>query len=222
MVELHTFGRLLGDRTRAGILTLLLDGRALTGTELARHLQVAPSTVSEHLGTLLDGGLVRVEAQGRHRYWRLAGPDVAELLETMGAAAPDVAPVPTRAPHALAVARSCYDHLAGSLGVAIYCSLEADGHLVDEGDRTSITPSGDERLAGLGVDVDALRAGRRPVARSCLDWTERSPHLAGAAGAALFDALLRRRWVRKAAQPRAVTVTDAGRRELEREFGWRT
>jgi DNA-binding transcriptional ArsR family regulator len=220
--ELVRVGELLSDPTRTGILTALLDGRARTGGELARHLEVAPSTVSEHLGKLLDGGFVRVEAQGRHRYWRLAGPAIAELLETIGAAAPAAVPPRVRAPAALAVARSCYDHLAGALAVAIFDRLLADGHLAEVRERLEITRGGTERLAALGVDTGALLATRRPVVRACLDWTERSHHLAGASGAALFETFQAKGWLRRGTRPRHVDLTDPGRRAFARHFGWRS
>jgi DNA-binding transcriptional ArsR family regulator len=219
--RLEVVGRLLADATRAGVLVALLDGRARTGGELARHLHVAPSTISEHLGKLLDAGFVRVDAQGRHRYWRLASPTIAELLETIGATAPSTTLPRANAPAALIVARSCYDHLAGALAVATYDRLIADDHLAEDRDHLEITPRGIERLASLGVDASALIATRRPIARSCLDWTERTYHLGGAAGAALFETFQAKRWLRRGTRPRHVEITDTGRRAFARHFGWR-
>jgi DNA-binding transcriptional ArsR family regulator len=220
--RLSTIGSLLADDTRADILTVLMDGRAHTGSELARHVGVAPSTTSEHLSKLLDAGLVAVEPQGRHRYFRLASSDIAQLLETLGATpSPTPAPRPS-VPAALAFARRCYDHLAGELAVQIYDELVARAHL-REGDeqRLVLTRSGAELFETIGVDTRSIGSGRRPGARRCLDWTERRHHLAGAAGAALLDALLSNRWVVQGPRPRSLRVTDAGRKALEGAFALR-
>ena len=212
-------GALLADGTRASMLSVLMDGRARTAGELARQVGVAPSTASEHLARLLDAQFVAVAAQGRHRYYRLAGPDVAELLERLGAIeVPSMArrKLTTSAPSELLHARSCYDHLAGRLGVRIHDFLLDGGHLVRDYDHhLTVTPSGREVLEGLGVDVDAAVRATRPTARSCVDWTERRHHLAGATGAALFDALLARRWLVRGTRPRSVRVTTAGQRGLD-------
>jgi DNA-binding transcriptional ArsR family regulator len=211
-------GAVLADQTRSSLLTVLMDGRARTGGELARLVGVAPSTMSQHLSRLLDARFVAVEAQGRHRYFRLAGPEIANLLESLGTI--DVPPstrdsLPVKAPPELQHARSCYDHLAGQLGVRIYDRLLADGHLHRTDDHLTLTASGDALLAGLGVDMHAVRSSARPVARSCLDWTERRHHLAGAAGAGLFEALLARRWIMRGSRPRSLCITDAGQRGLQ-------
>lgn len=211
-------GSLLADGTRASMLSVLMDGRARTAGELARQVGVAPSTASDHLSRLLDAQFVTVDAQGRHRYYRLAGPDVAQLLETLGAIeVPSTArrKPTTSAPAELLSARSCYDHLAGRLGVRIYDFLLDSGHLVRGDDHLTVTPSGRAVLEGLGVDVDAAVRATRPTARSCVDWTERRHHLAGATGAALFDALLARCWLVRGTRPRSVRVTTAGQRGLD-------
>ena len=211
-------GALLADQTRSSLLAVLMDGRARTGGELARQVGVAPSTASQHLSRLLDAGFVAVDAQGRHRYFRLAGPEIAELLESLGAV--DLPSPPRdaggpRAPSDLQYARSCYDHLAGQLGVRIYDHLLANGHLQRSDEHLTVTPSGRALLSELGVDFNAVRGASRPLARSCLDWTERRHHLAGAAGAALFQALLTRKWVVRGSRPRSVRITDAGQRGLD-------
>ena len=217
--QLAAIGSLLGDGTRSEILLALLDGRARTGSELARHLSLARSTVSEHLSRLLDGGLVVVEAQGRHRYYRLAGVEVARLLETIGTAGVGSGPPAPRAPVDLALARTCYDHLAGSLAVELHRRLVQHEHLVIDADGTGrLAPSGEQLLAGLGIDPAALTAGRRPIVRACLDWTERRHHLAGAAGAALLAALLEHGWLREGNRPRVLVVTESGRRVLPSLF----
>jgi DNA-binding transcriptional ArsR family regulator len=215
-------GALLADPTRAQILVALMDGRARTGSELARHVGVAASTTSEHLGKLLDAALVCVEAQGRHRYWRLASASVAELLETLGASTSAVMPLPPapRAPANLARARSCYDHLAGEIAVAIFDRLVADEHLAEVDHGLVVTPQGVERFASFGVDVAAMTSARRPLARACLDWTERKHHLGGAAGRALFDAFQTSGWLRRGRQPRTIHLTDTGRKALHENFGW--
>ena len=221
--RLTEIGAVLADRTRATLLVALMDGRAHTAGELARHAGVAPSTVSGHLGRLLDADFVAQEAQGRHRYFRLAGREVAAMLEALGAAdSPErrsAAPGP-QAPSDLIYARSCYDHLAGTLAVRLHDRLLADDHLRSDDDgRLVLTVSGEALLAGLGIDTGALRRAARPTARSCLDWTERRHHLAGAAGTALFDASLARRWLVRGARPRSIRVTDAGQRGLHERFG---
>ncbi|MET8042820.1 winged helix-turn-helix domain-containing protein [Micromonospora sp. NPDC005215] len=208
---------LLADGTRAGICVALLDGRAWTAGELARRAGVAPSTASDHLTRLVHGGLLVEERQGRHRYLRLAGPSVAQLIEDLAGYAP-APPAPAgslraaTASAALAYARTCYDHLAGRLGVLVYDALVADGRL----DRTSgltLTAEGWAWAAELGVLVDALRAARRPAVRDCLDWTERRPHLAGALGAALRDRFTDLGWI-TSGTGRAVRLTPTGRTAL--------
>jgi DNA-binding transcriptional ArsR family regulator len=208
--RLSTIGSLLADETRAEILTLLMDGRAHTGSELARQVGVAASTTSEHLSKLLDAGMVAVEPQGRHRYFRLASTDVAELLETLGAAPTPTAAPRSSAPAALAFARTCYDHLAGELAVRLYDHLIARAHLHEVDDLLALTPSGLELFDSIGVDTQAIRSSKRPTVRRCMDWTERRHHLAGAAGAALLDALLANRWITRGPRPRSVRLTNAG------------
>ena len=214
---LARLGALLADETRAEILCALMDGRAHTGSELARHIGVAASTMSEHLSRLLDGEIVTVEAQGRHRYWRLANRRVAELLETLGANA--TAPTDPKAPAALTHARTCYDHLAGELAVNIYDQLLADDHLKFEGDRLDVTATGYELLDAIGVDIYDIRGATRAKARPCLDWTQRRHHLAGAAGKALFDALTANDWTKPGRHPRSIRITETGRTEISRRLG---
>jgi DNA-binding transcriptional ArsR family regulator len=212
----------LASPARAAIACQLLSGTAHTGRELARHAGVAPSTASEHLGRLLDAGLLAVEAQGRHRYYRLADRGVAALLETMLAALPqppDLGPPPgPRLPAGLAFARSCYDHLAGRLGVAVHDRLvELDAVRLGPA-GVVLTEGGVELLGGLGVVVVPERG--RPTARQCLDWSQRRHHLAGTAGARLLDALLGRGWLhRGAARPRELRLSRAGREGLRTTLG---
>ncbi|WP_328416464.1 winged helix-turn-helix domain-containing protein [Micromonospora sp. NBC_00389] len=208
---------LLADGTRAGICLALLDGRAWTAGELARRAGVAPSTASDHLTRLVRGGLLVEERQGRHRYLRLAGPSVAQLIENLVGHAP-APPAPTGSLRAastgaaLAYARTCYDHLAGRLGVLMYDALLADGRL-DRASGLTLTPDGWAWAAGLGVPVDVLRTARRPVVRDCLDWTERRSHLAGALGTALCRRFAELGWTAPGAG-RAVRLTATGRPAL--------
>ncbi|MFE9693579.1 ArsR/SmtB family transcription factor [Micromonospora sp. NPDC005806] len=213
---------LLADRTRAGFCLALLDGRAWTAGELARAAGVAPSTASDHLTRLVQGGLLVEERQGRHRYVRLAGPSAAQLIEDLAGHAP-APPAPPRtlraasAGAALAYARTCYDHLAGRLGVLLHDAL-LDRGVLDRTGGLAVTPDGMAWLAELGVPVEALRAARRPLVRDCLDWTERRPHLAGALGAALCRRFLDLGWTARGTG-RAVRLTPAGRPALAAALG---
>ncbi|MGH3735070.1 MAG: ArsR/SmtB family transcription factor [Micromonosporaceae bacterium] len=211
---------LLAEPHRASICLALLDRRAWTAGELARLTGVAASTMSAHLDRLVAGGLVVTERQGRHRYVRLAGVRAAQLLEELTGYADPVSPPRSlraaNATRALAAARTCYDHLAGLLGVGVLDTL-ADRGLVEVGTGIAITGNGVGWFADLGVDIAALRGARRPVTRACLDWTERRSHLAGAAGAALCQRCFDLGWIERAASrnsaaTRAVRVTPAGRR----------
>lgn len=210
-------GSLLADPSRSQILCALMDGRAHTGSELSRHIGVAASTISEHLSRLLDAGMVAVEAQGRHRYYRLAGADIAELLETLGASI--TTPASPKAPADLRYARTCYDHLAGELAVAIYDQLLLGGHLVEIDHHLMIEPSGLDLFAAVGVDTIAITNATRPKARSCLDWTQRRHHLAGAAGKELLIAFKANNWVRSGNRPRSIRLSETGRTEIAGNFG---
>src|SRR5215207_37860 len=222
--ELAALAGLLADRTRAEFCLALLDGRAWTASELARHAGVAPSTASEHLTRLIAGGLLAEERQGRHRYVRLADPQVASLLESLTA---HIGPAPMRigslravtASEALARGRTCYDHLAGRLGVAVTDAMTAAG-LLDQDTGFALTDAGVEWLTGpVGVDPERLRSRSRPLARACLDWTERRPHLAGLAGAQLCARFRENGWLRSVGGGRAVRTTPAGDAALRALLG---
>jgi DNA-binding transcriptional ArsR family regulator len=218
--DLQRIGALLGDRVRATMLTALLSGHAQSASALAATAGASPSLTSAHLRKLLDGGLVTVEQSGRRRLYRLASPQVAELLEAVMLVAPDQ-PVASlrqanRRAH-LRGARLCYDHLAGVLGVAVTEALVARTALADAHGGFGVTAGGEALFAELAVDVAGLRRARRPLTRACLDWTERRPHLAGGLGAALASALLERRWVTRRPGSRGLEVTVAGRQGLA---GW--
>ncbi|HEX5994349.1 MAG TPA: winged helix-turn-helix domain-containing protein [Jiangellales bacterium] len=208
--------RLIGDPARAAMLDALMSGEALTSGELARAARVSAATASGHLSRLLAGGLVEVVAAGRHRYYRLASPEVGHVLEALSLVGTD-RPVITslraaRADEAMRLARTCYDHLAGRLGVAVHDALIERGGLSAGGDGYLLTPSGEALLCGLGVATGAARALRRQFARPCLDFTQRRPHLAGALGAALCARLIELGWLaRRASGQRALKITDTGR-----------
>ncbi|MDM4721907.1 helix-turn-helix domain-containing protein [Micromonospora sp. WMMA1363] len=219
--DLAALAGLLADATRASFCLALLDGRAWTAIELARHAGVAASTATEHLNLLVGGGLLAQERQGRHRYVRLADPDTAQLIENLAAMAPRRA-TPSRSlsavnrSRALARARTCYDHLAGALGVTITEAMTGRG-LLDWERGLTLTGIGTVWLSELGI-ASAL-ATRRPPVRSCLDWTERRPHLAGAVGAAICRHAFDSRWITRIGTSRAVALTDAGRRALQDHLG---
>src|SRR5262245_1031064 len=213
----------IGEPARARMLYQLADGRARTSTELAAIADITPSTASVHLHRLKAERLVQVLAQGKHRYYSLAGADVAAALEALsvlagGAGEPFAPTTPVR----LRGARTCYDHLAGTLGVQLHDRLVALKWLriTNRGGAAyDLTESGAKELALLGVDLDRIRTSRRRFAFACLDWSERRPHLGGALGAALLEIALKRRWIERDLDSRALAVTPVGRRELRARFG---
>ena len=207
----------IGEPARARMLYCLLDRRARTSTELAALAEITPSTASVHLQRLRDRRLVKVFAQGRHRYYSLDGPDVAAALEALSVVGGvSGRPFEPATPAALRAARSCYDHIAGALGVAIFDRCVALGWLsAPAADQScDLTPSGRAAFERLGVDVAAARQSHRRFAFACLDWSERRPHLAGALGAAVLAAALRKSWVRRDLDSRILHLTGRGRREL--------
>lgn len=212
----------LAEPARLRMVAALAGGRALPAVELARAAGVRPPTAASHLARLLEAGLVVDERQGRHRYFRLASPAVATALEALSQLAPAHRVTSLRAASAsghLALARTCYDHLAGRLGVAIHDALLARGALQPAPGGYELGPRGPELFAELGVDVEAARRARRAFAPACLDWSERTHHLAGALGAALAARLLDRGWVRRGSGSRAVEVAPSGRRGLQATLG---
>jgi hypothetical protein len=196
-----------------------MEGRALTATEQALECGVAPSTASSHLEKLAAAGLVAVARQGRHRYFRLAGPEVAAALESLMAIAPRGGPsAAARRPRDLALrrARVCYDHLAGEVAVELWARLRERRWVRAAGDEIALTPAGEEGFRRLGIDLESLRARRRPLCRPCLDWSERRFHLAGALGAALLERLLARRLARREVGSRALVLSPRGAAFLDR------
>jgi len=220
--RLAEIAALFGDPTRAGIVTSLWDGRARPAGELARLAGVTPATASGHLARLVEGGVLRVEPRGRHRYYRIAGPGVADALETLGQLlSPKVASPANGVPEPLAQARMCYDHVAGRLGVGITEALLERRLLQWREQSFALSTAGRRWFERNGVDVGALERGRRPLLRGCLDWTERREHLGGALGAALAMHLLERDWIRRERGSRALLVTREGRTGLSRTLGVR-
>jgi DNA-binding transcriptional ArsR family regulator len=214
---------LLGDPARANMLAALMDGRALTAKELAYAAHVSPQTTSGHLGKLTQAGLLILQKQGRHRYYQLASPLVGQMLEGIMAVAGAAEPATPRSStwrggEALRTARSCYDHLAGRLGVGLADSLCERGHLALTADGGEVTDSGHRFLRAFGA---APEPGRRVFCRPCLDWSERRPHIAGRLGAALACRCFELGWIARQRDTRAVAITEAGRAGFAAQFGVR-
>ncbi len=215
---------LIGEPTRAAMLAALLGGKALTASELAHGAAVSPQTASTHLARLVEGGLLSVVASGRHRYYRLAGPEVAHLLETLATVAPPAAVRSLRqseAARAVRFARTCYDHLAGTVGVALSERLIEHELIATTEAGYQVTAAGLMWLEKHAIDVEQVMGRRRVAARACLDWSERRNHLAGAFGAAMTNWLLDQRWIERSAHGRAVRLSEAGREGFLREWGLR-
>jgi DNA-binding transcriptional ArsR family regulator len=213
----------IAEPARTRMLYALLDGRARTSTELAIVAEVSPSTASVHLARLRERRLLKMHAQGKHHYYSLADAQVATALEALSVVAGQPRDrFEPNTPHRLRAARTCYDHMAGALAVALHDRLFALRWLkrerADDIDY-GVTAAGTEALAGLGVDMEAARAARRRFACACLDWSERRPHLAGAIGAELLNVALRSRWVTRDLDSRALSMTSAGKREMRARFG---
>lgn len=219
---------LAGDPARASILHALMDGRALTASELASVAGVTPQTASGHLARMTEAGLLSVEKQGRHRYFRLASAAVARMVEGLMQAAAELAPPRRRIAtgprdQALRTARTCYDHIAGRLGVALADALVAGGHAELAPDGGLVTERGFAFLSGLGIDLqDPDRpSSRRVLCRPCLDWSERRPHIGGRLGAELCSKSLASGWVRRGEMARVLTITPKGYRAFREIFGAR-
>lgn len=217
-LDLAGVASVMGDPARARMLTALMGGMALTATELSTEADVAASTASAHLAKLCQAGLLSLTVQGRHRYFRIADPAIAEAIEQLtgiAATAPRHRTGP--ADPALRRARVCYDHLAGERGVWLFDALRRAGILTGP-DATDVSAEGERFFAAHSIDVIQLSRGQRPLCRTCIDWSERRRHLAGALGAALLERILALRWARRRPGSRALEFTPAGERTLERLF----
>jgi DNA-binding transcriptional ArsR family regulator len=222
--ELADLAALIADPGRALILSRLMDGRPQTAGELALAAGVTPQTASWHLGRLVQHALLKVERRGPRRLYRLATPLVAQILEgmmTVAVTGPPGSRSPSRIDAAMRRARTCYDHLAGELGVALADALRERDYLVLDQEVGELTAAGTAFLGSLGVDLHAPARHRRVLCRPCLDWSERRPHLAGRAGAALADLAFQRDWIRRRPQGRSVEITDAGLDAFPSLFGVR-
>ena len=217
---------LMGDPARAAMLQLLMDGRAHTASELALNSGITAQTASGHLSRMVDANLLAARAQGRNRFYRLASTDVAHAIESLMALAgkraePASKTAAWRRDPDLRFCRTCYDHLAGQVGIAVTDSLTQHGHLEPKGARDwKLTGTGELFCQRLGVDLaGARKAGTRHFARQCLDWSERRPHISGALGAAIADTFFKKGWAERLRHGRTVRLTDSGRRALTRDFG---
>lgn len=222
--EVSRIAAAIGEPARARILYSLMDGHARTSTELSVVAEVSPSTASVHLHRLKTAHLIKVFAQGKHRFYSLEGPNVASALEGLsvlagGSRGKFVPGTPSR----LRAARTCYDHIAGTAGVLLHDRFTALGWLsagaAGEGTVYDLSEEGTKALEALGIDIQATRRLRRRFACACLDWSERRPHVGGALGAALLKAALKKKWVVQELDSRALSVTSLGRREMLTQFG---
>ena len=211
--------RTIGDPTRIRMLTLLMEGRALTAKELAHGTAVEPATATAHLRRLLDDALVLATTQGRHKYFRLASCHVAECVESLLALAVQRRPTPRTALQPIHQARFCYDHLAGRLGVEITAAMLERKFLRADGKTFLVSKTGERWFSDLGVSIDAVRARRRVFACACLDWSERKDHLGGALGAAFADQLLQAGWLKRKPGTRVAVVTTLGAKNLVQQLG---
>lgn len=215
--DIARIAALVADPARSSMLLALMDGRALTATELSSLAGVTKQTASSHLAKLVDGEVLQMEAQGRHRYFRLAGAHVAALIEALMVFTSDAAPVRTgpREP-ALRKARVCYDHLAGEMGVALYDRARDAGWLADD---LGVTDKGWSKFSAIGVTPDSLPRSNRPHCRACLDWSQRRHHLAGMIGKATLDRLFALSWARRLPASRVVAFTPEGERRFREWIG---
>jgi len=216
---------LVGDPARANMLTALMSGRALTATELAHEAGVTPQTASSHIAKLQDGGLVATEKQGRHRYHRLTGPDVAVVLEGLMGLAARVGHLRTRTgpkDPALRRARVCYDHLAGDLGVQMFDAMVKQRLVRQDRETVSLSPRGERFVEDFGIDLASIGGARRPLCKTCLDWSARRSHLAGALGSAMLARMYELKWASREAGSRIVSFTRNGERQFQALFGTET
>jgi DNA-binding transcriptional ArsR family regulator len=217
--DISSVAALISEPARGQILITLLDGRSLPATELAHRAGITCQTASSHLAKLTEGGLLQVIPQGRHRYYRIANARVAELLESMARFSPRKETCRAEPKSLIEIARTCYNHLAGSLAVRITEAIVGQGLLREVGRDYQVTKKGEQWFPDLGIDIDGLRKSGRVFARQCIDWSERRNHLAGALGSALAQHLFELGWIERVRESRAVRITEIGRRELKRLLG---
>jgi len=212
---------LIGDPTRASILWTLMDGRAFTATELAVSVNTSPQNISMHLGKLLDADLLCVEKQGRHKYYRFSNKEVAYALEAMASLVPkpEVASKnKTENYPPIKFCRTCYDHLAGKIGVALTDSLLEQKIIVNQNNTFEISSDGKKWFSDFGINLEEAQKQKRIFLKPCLDWSERRNHIAGSIGTLLFNKMLKEDWLRKTENSRAITVTGKGEKELLKYF----
>jgi DNA-binding transcriptional ArsR family regulator len=219
--DIARIANLVGDPARANMLTALMGGTALTASELAMEAGVTLPTASSHLAKLMDGGLLTVVSQGRHRYYGLATPQVAAMIEAITGVAAAVGPQRVRpGPREATMreARVCYDHLAGERAVTMFDSLVARGVLAEENGEIGLGKAGRGFFEAVGIDTAGLSKGRRPLCRACLDWSARRSHLAGALGAAILDKIIMEKWARRDPESRAIIFSPKGRQTFAETF----
>lgn len=219
--DISRIASLVGDPARANMLSALMDGGALTASELALEAGVTAPTASSHLAKLLDGGLLTLSSQGRHRYYALAGPAVGAMLEAIMGVAASAGPKRSRpGPRdaTMREARVCYDHLAGEHAVAMLDGFLARGLLRRDGEKIRLGRTAPAHFAAVGIDTSAFDGQRRPVCRACLDWSVRRSHLAGALGAAILDKILAEKWARRVPEGRAVVFSPKGKIAFAKAF----
>lgn len=222
--DLARIATLIGEPTRASILTALMGGEALPASELAYRAGITPQTASSHLSKLLDGKLIQVMPQGRHRYYKLYSHEVAQILETLQLVAPmtqSVKKAKSNISPELCHARTCYDHLAGQLGVSVTYALLEKSYIQQADEQYILTTSGTVWLEDMGVDIPALHKKRRKFAYTCLDWSERRFHIGGALGSAIADVFFDKVWVKRLPHSRALQVTSIGQQGLRDELNVR-
>ncbi|MEO5325919.1 winged helix-turn-helix domain-containing protein [Mesorhizobium sp. CC13] len=219
--DIARIASLVGDPARANMLMALMDGGALTASELALEAGVGLPTASSHLAKLMDGRLLKVASQGRHRYYALAGTEVATMIEAISGVAAGSGPQRARPgprDKSMREARVCYDHLAGEHAVAMFDRFIAEEIILNHDDEARLGPAGASFFAAIGIDTANLGSSRRPMCRACLDWSVRRSHLAGSLGAAILDKIVAERWARRPAGSRVVEFTPPGRKAFEKTF----
>lgn len=215
--DLARIAALIGDPARANMLSALMGGMALTASELAMEAGVGLPTASSHLAKLSEGGLVTVASQGRHRYYALAGIEIASMIEAISGVAALVGPKRARPgprDEKMREARVCYDHLAGDMAVAMLDGFFARGFIAEQGERLALSAAGTGFFKAIGIEPTALQTSRRPLCRACLDWSVRRAHLAGTLGAAVFDLVIAKGWARREPGSRIVRFSPAGKRDF--------